>query len=457
MNAIKVSELNKYLKKHISMDYLLSDIEVEGEISNFKLHSNGNMYLSLKDEFSKINAMVYVMDTEGVDFKPKDGDKVLARGSVSLFEKDASIKLFIRSMKLKGLGDLHERYLKLKEKLFKEGLFDEEHKRKISYFPETIGVITSPTGAAVRDIINVLKRRNRSVNIIIYPSLVQGDGASEDLIKGIRYFNNNPVDTIIIGRGGGGYEDLFCFNDEELAREIYNSRIPVISAVGHEIDYVISDFASDLRAPTPSAAAELVSMSTEDLYNRLEQSFNRLNLETVKFLNEKKDALEIQGKYLNEYFDNEVSDRKVQLDNKYYLLNKTFRYKISLESNILEMTVRNLNKKRPDKLIEEKREKLNSIFKKIKISDNVFKKRKELDKARYFLDNNIRYLINEKKTQLSDLKELLKEPEKSTIFIKNSEGKILLKAEDAAVGDNISIIFNDGEISALVKKVVKEW
>lgn len=456
MKAIKVSELNKYLKKHIAMDYILSDIEVEGEISNLKYHTNGNIYLSLKDECSKINAMVYVMDADGIDFKPSDGDKVIAKGSVSLFEKDASVKLFIRSMNLKGLGDLHERFIKLKEKLYKEGLFDDIHKKDIKYFPKEIGVITSPTGAAIRDIINVLKRRNSAVNIVLYPSLVQGDNASENLINGIRYFNENPVDTIIIGRGGGGYEDLFCFNDETLAREIFKSKIPVISAVGHEIDYVISDFVSDMRAPTPSAAAEIVSMSKYDLENRLDQSFNRMNAIMIKLIEDKSTELCDIEKFLNMYLFNEIEKNRKEVSVMFNSINRTVKYKIELEKNLLKLTYKSLLRNNSEKTIAEKRIELENIFKDVNILKRINRDYELLEQYKYLLDRNIKYFISEKKTQLSGLREALNSPVNNRVYIRDTNGKVMLSASDFIIGENINILFDDGEVQALVNKIVKE-
>lgn len=436
MTAIKVHELNKYLKKCISMDYLLTNIEVEGEISNFKYHTNGNMYLSLKDEYAKINAMVYGPDVRSIDFEPKDGDNVLVRGQVSLFDRDASIRIFIREMKLKGLGDLYERYLKLKENLYKEGLFDETNKKEIPYFPKRVGVITAQTGAAVRDIINVLRRRNNAIDIILYPSLVQGEKAAENLIRGVKYFNSskceNPVDLIIIGRGGGGYEDLFCFNDEKLAREIYKSEIPVISGVGHEVDYVISDFVSDLRAPTPSAAAELASMSKYDLLNRLDLSFDRLNSIMLKSLNEKELELVDKNSNIKSIALDRIKFEEKELENNLNMLNKVFKSKLILEKSTVLFAYKNLIRNKPNKII--------------------YEKRRFLENRSDVLNNNILILLNEKKSELFELKDRLTIPNDYTVFIKDINEKPIVSAAELNPGNDFKVIFDDGTVCATVKE-----
>lgn len=476
MGAIKVQELNKYIKKYLSMDYILSDIEVEGEISNFKHHSNGNMYLSLKDEKAKVNGIIYYMDTKNIDFSPQDGDKVIVRGTVSIYERDASLNIYIREMKLKGLGDLHEKFLRLKESLFKEGLFDEDNKKKIPYFPRTVGVITSKTGAAIRDIINVLTRRNNSVNIIIYPANVQGDKASEQLKMGIKYFNENPVDVIILGRGGGGYEDLFAFNDEELAREIYKSNIPIISAVGHEIDFVISDFVSDLRAPTPSAAAEIVTMEKSELINSLNMSVNRMNQKVSKKIETKRSLLDNKKFILDNLLEEKIKDNlellklqkrlldynkptintyKLDLINKDKLLRKSFYNKIKSENNNLKNTFYDLNKAFENKY---KYELLNFSFQGKRLMNNkpyknFYKEKEQLENLKFLLDNNMKYMLNTKKLNLSTARKNLTNPVKSNVLIRDENNNIVSRAKGLKEKDNLRIIFEDGNIETLVNKV----
>lgn len=265
IRALEVTELNEYVKRILNDDPILSNIKVKGEISNFKIHSSGNVYLSLKDEKSKINCMIHRNNFDR-KLDLDNGKKIIAEGYISSYIRDGVYQLYIRKIEIEGQGRLYLEFLKLKEKLQKEGLFNLEHKKRIKRFPEAIGVITSPTGAVIRDIINVVKRRYPKIDIKLYPVLVQGENSVDNLVEGLEFFNeSNNVDTIIIGRGGGSLEELWSFNEEKLARAIFASEIPVISAVGHETDFTICDFVSDMRAPTPSAAAEIATPNLEDL------------------------------------------------------------------------------------------------------------------------------------------------------------------------------------------------
>lgn len=270
--AITVSQLNKYVKAIIENDVNLNDIYVKGEISNFTNHyKSGHFYLSLKDENAVISAVMFKWSAQKVKFKPENGMKVIVHGKVSVFERDGKYQMYIDEMTEDGVGDLHVAYEQLKIKLSALGLFDEGHKKPIPKIPSAIGVVTSSTGAAVRDIMNILKRRFPPAKVILYPVLVQGETAPPQIIKAIEYFNAaKNVDVIIAGRGGGSIEDLWAFNDEKVAYSIYKSEIPVISAVGHEIDFTIADFAADLRAPTPSAAAELAVPDVSELCVKFE-------------------------------------------------------------------------------------------------------------------------------------------------------------------------------------------
>ena len=269
-NPITVTDLNKYIKSKIDSDEMLNNVLVKGEISNFKNHYTGHMYFTLKDENSLIKCVMFKTYTTHLSFMPKDGMKVIILGSVSVFERDGVYQVYAKAIKQDGLGSLYEAYEKLKAKLSAEGLFDEGYKKKIPFMPKTIGVLTSNTGAVIRDIINVSTRRNPKVHIRLYPVPVQGTGAGEKIAEGIEFMNkNNLADVLIIGRGGGSLEDLWPFNEEVVARAIYNSKIPIISAVGHETDFTIADFVADLRAPTPSAAAELAVQNIDDVKSTL--------------------------------------------------------------------------------------------------------------------------------------------------------------------------------------------
>lgn len=265
-----VSQVNEYIKYLIEEEVMLQDIYVSGEVSNFKKHSSGHYYFTLKDKSSEIKAIMFRSYAQKVKFKIENGLKAVVHARISVFEQAGIYQLYVNSIEPEGIGSLNLAYEQLKEKLFKEGLFDDKYKKPLPKFPLKIGVITSPTGAAIKDIINVATRRFPLASIILYPSLVQGEDAPNELISGIDYFNiTNSVDVIIIGRGGGSIEDLWAFNDETLARTIFGSKIPVISGVGHEIDFTICDFVADVRAATPSAAAELATPNLEESISKI--------------------------------------------------------------------------------------------------------------------------------------------------------------------------------------------
>lgn len=283
--AVTVSDLNSYIKDKISQDEALNAVIVKGEISNFKHHYTGHQYFTLKDEKSLIKCIMFKTYAEKMDFEPKDGMKVILFGSVSVFERDGIYQIYAKAMKQDGLGDLYEKYEKLKKDLEEEGLFDNSKKKRIPLMPERIGVLTSKTGSVIRDIINVSTRRNPNVYIRLFPVPVQGTGAAEEIARGIKLMNdNNLADVLILARGGGSLEDLWPFNEEIVARAIYNSKIPIISAVGHETDFTIADFVADLRAPTPSAAAELANPNIDELENKIKLYQNRYKLSLEKKL-----------------------------------------------------------------------------------------------------------------------------------------------------------------------------
>ena len=283
--AVSVSELNLYIKDKIANDEALNAVVVKGEISNFKAHYTGHYYFTLKDEKSLIKCIMFKSYTQSVNFSPKDGMKIIVFGGVSVFERDGVYQIYVKSMVEQGIGDLYAAYEKLKENLEKEGLFDEKHKKQIPLKPNVIGVLTSKTGSVIKDIINVSSRRNPNCYIRLYPVPVQGKGAEFEIAKGIRFMNeNNLADVIILARGGGSLEDLWPFNEEIVAREIFKSKIPIISAVGHETDFTIADFVADLRAPTPSAAAEIANPDVAELKGKIRNLNKRLEISLGKKL-----------------------------------------------------------------------------------------------------------------------------------------------------------------------------
>ncbi|MBO4776275.1 MAG: exodeoxyribonuclease VII large subunit, partial [Lachnospiraceae bacterium] len=252
-----VFQVNTYIHNMFREDYLLSDVSVTGEISNLKFHSSGHIYFTLKDAQSAISCAIFRSSAQKLNIALKDGDKIVAHGSISNYVPSGSVTFNITSVEYEGVGDLTKRFEELKKKLSEQGLFDKEFKKPIPAFPKTIGIVTAPTGAAIRDIISVSKRRNPYISLVLYPALVQGDGAAATIVNGIEVLEKMGVDVIIVGRGGGSLEDLWAFNEEEVAYAIFQCSVPIISAVGHEIDFTISDFTADYRAATPSAAAEI--------------------------------------------------------------------------------------------------------------------------------------------------------------------------------------------------------
>ena len=275
--ALSVSELNEYTRRLLAGDPLLRSLEVSGEISGYKHHYSGHRYFSLKDEKARVQCVMFRQHALGLDFQPADGMRVTVRASASIYPQNGSFQLYVTAMRKAGQGELYIRFEKLKQKLMAEGLFDPARKREIPAMPRTIGVVTSQTGAAIRDIIHVARRRNPNVGIVVSPCAVQGASAAADIVRAIERLNrHNACDVMLVGRGGGSIEDLWAFNEEIVARAIAASRIPVVSCVGHEIDFTISDFVADLRAPTPSAAAELTVPLLDQLQASLSDMLRRL-------------------------------------------------------------------------------------------------------------------------------------------------------------------------------------
>lgn len=256
-NVYSVGQVNRYVKNMFVQDFFLQKIYVKGEVSNCKYHTSGHIYFSLKDETGVLSCVMFAGHRRGLSFRMKDGDRIIAGGAVDVYERDGRYQLYVKEITLEGAGALYERFLQLKAELEDMGMFAEEYKQPIPSFVKKLGVVTAPTGAAIQDIRNISYRRNPYIQIVLYPALVQGDGAAASISRGIRMLDTAGMDVIIVGRGGGSIEDLWAFNEEEVARAIFECRTPVISAVGHETDFTIADFVADLRAPTPSAAAEL--------------------------------------------------------------------------------------------------------------------------------------------------------------------------------------------------------
>ncbi len=309
-----VSELTR--EARMLMESAFPAVWVEGEISNFLAHSSGHMYFSLKDESAVLKCAMFKTENQQLKFSPKDGMKVLCSGRVSIYDKKGEYQLYVQAMEPKGLGALQLAFQQLKEKLQKEGLFDQAHKKPIPFLPRRIGVVTSPTGAAIRDILNISRRRFQNIELIINPVRVQGEGAALEVSGAIKEFNEyGKIDVIIVARGGGSLEDLWSFNEEIVARAIYNSRIPVISGVGHEVDFTIADFVADVRAPTPSAAAELVIPEKEKLLSTIETAYMRLTNAFLHKINMLKQRFkQLKGSYILKQPLNLVLQMKQRID-----------------------------------------------------------------------------------------------------------------------------------------------
>lgn len=325
---LKVSEVNQYIKKLFSSDWILSNLKVEGEISNFKHHYSGHIYFSLKDDKGKMKCVMFKSYNQNLNLKLEDGDKVIVTGYISLYEKEGSYQLYATDIEKSGIGELYEAFEKLKIKLEAEGLFDPISKKQLPTMPKKIGVVTSSTGAAVRDIITVIKRRFPVVDILIYPALVQGIYAADSICEGLNYLNSREdVDLIIVGRGGGSFEELFSFNDERIARTIYSLEKPVVSAVGHETDFTIADFVADLRAPTPSAAAEIVTPEINKLLEQLDEKLNRLVRSMNSVITKNKSKMNFMYNDLRYYGPlNRVRDMMQQQDSLFKRLVLSIKY-----------------------------------------------------------------------------------------------------------------------------------
>ncbi len=397
IKPISVTELNLYIKDKINKDEFLNNVYIKGEISNFKHHYTGHMYFTLKDEKSLIKCIMFKSSTERLNFTPKDGMKVRVFGTVAVFERDGVYQIYCKAMEEDGLGDLYQKYEELKNKLEKKGLFDSIHKKRIPFMPKVIGVLTSSTGSVIRDIINVSTRRNPNVYIRLLPVPVQGSGAEKEIAKAIEIMNEKKLaDVIILARGGGSLEDLWPFNEEIVAEAIYNSNIPIISAVGHETDFTIADFVADLRAPTPSAAAELAVKDMRDI-------------------NEK-------------------------------LMNYNKRYKLALNKKVEFMKLRFekvMNRRaytNPLQRIQDEYVRLDKVMKNIEIS--IIKQEKELRVKTIELITKI--------DSLSPLKILTR-----GYVVAEKEGNIVKSVDDIKLNDDINVTFSDGKVKANVKEILK--
>ena len=394
---ITVGALTRYIKYKFDNDTNLQNIAIKGEISNFKKHSRGHFYFTIKDEESRINAIMFASQTKSVQFEPIDGTKVLVRGRISVFPSTGNYQIYVDEMIEDGVGNLYALYEKLKADLKKEGLFDIEHKKPIPKIPKRIGIITAPTGAAIRDIISTINRRYPLCEVILFPSLVQGKEAKDDIVRNIKLADTYDLDTLIVGRGGGSIEDLWAFNEEIVARAIYECNTPVISAVGHEIDFTIADFVADKRAETPTGAAEIAVPSKADLLKLI----NQLEIRSSKNMN---NILETNKKILD------------RIKSSYILSN-------------------------PMSIYEIKEQKLDNLIDKANTIINVYMNNK---------NNKYSNLIN-KLSVLNPLNTL-----KRGYSITKIDNKVISNIKDVKVNDTLNIKLSNGEIISTVKEIKNE-
>lgn len=411
--SLTVTDINNYIKNIVDGDFFLSNVTLKGEISNLKFHTRGHLYFSLKDENSKINAVMFNYKNLGLNFIPKDGMNVIVKGKVSVFTTGGSYQITVSNMKEDGIGNLYILFEELKRRLEREGLFSPEHKKKLPRIPKKVGVITASTGAAIKDIISTINRRFPLTEIILFPTLVQGVGAKENIVKMINEANESDVDVIILGRGGGSIEDLWAFNEEIVARAIYNSNKPIVSAVGHEIDFTISDFVSDMRAPTPTGAAELVVPSKVEIQSYLNDYKGRI--------------ISVINKKIKSY-----TDTFSKLKSTYILKNPISMYEIDEQKldNMLEKLGSIMTYK-----LEREKSKLNNLSK--MISPNMLNR---LDKEKIKLENI------ETKLKLLNPENILKKGYSLTLV----EGKIVKSINSVKKGSIIDTKFSDGIIKSEV-------
>ena len=442
MNDIKyysITALNRAIKNMFDSKPELSNVYIKGEISNFKHHTRGHLYFTLKDENSRIAAVMFASAASKMNFEPEDGMKVLVCGRVTVYEATGGYQIYVEQMDLDGIGNLYLEYEKLKKKLEEEGLFSLEHKRTIPKYPKRIGIITAPTGAAIRDILSTIKRRYPICETILFPALVQGTGAKESIVEQLSRAQDFDLDVIICGRGGGSIEDLWAFNEEIVARAIYASRIPIISAVGHEIDFTIADFVADLRAPTPTGAAEMAVPNLVDLKTLIEQYKIRMNENIKGIINYNTKRLDsIKESYVlrNPLALYEVKEQKLdtyidRLNN--YMTSKINDYTIRLNNVKNSYVLKN-----PLATYEVKKERIVNLE---KILNKIITNKIDLSKHRYDVIINKLELLN-------PLNILSKGYSLVTL-----DGMVVKDSKELKVDSTINIRMHEGNVKAIVKEI----
>ena len=436
--VLSVTDINRYIKNLFTIDGFLNNVTVKGEISNLKIHGRGHLYFSLKDENSKINCVMFNYAPK-VSFELSDGMSVQVKGRINVYEASGSYQIYVNEMINDGVGNLYQLFEDLKKKLSSEGLFDESHKRKLPRIPKKIGVITAPTGAAVRDIISTINKRYPLCEIKIFPTLVQGDGAKENIVKMIEKANETDVDVIILGRGGGSIEDLWAFNEEIVARSIYNSKIPIVSAVGHEIDFTISDFVADLRAPTPTGAALLVVPDQLEIMRYLNEYKSRITNvinNKLKRLNEKLDAS--ANSFIIKNIMTLYSPKEQKLDILIDKLNNIIDFKIKDNYTKLNHFITKIKSLNTEEKIKHNSEKIKQLEKMVNNA----------------IINIIKFKLN-KLTNIHTKVELLNPRNilNKGYSIVKINNKIIKSKSEVKINDKLDIFLNDGIINSEVKGV----
>ena len=434
-----ITALNKAIKNMFDEKRELNNIHLKGEISNFKHHTRGHMYFTLKDENSQLSAIMFASNASSLKFEPTDGMKVLVSGKVSVYETGGTYQIYVEKMMEDGLGNLYLEFEKLKKKLESEGLFKKEYKKPIPKFPMKIGIITAPTGAAIKDIMSTLKRRFPIAETILFPSLVQGVDAKDDIVKNIKLANTFDLDVIILGRGGGSIEDLWAFNEECVARAIFESKIPIVSGVGHEIDFTISDFVADLRAPTPTGAAELCVPNKDDVILLFEQYNIRLTKSIMTYLDRLYEKLNnLKNSYILKNPNSLYEKQEQYFDNLYERLIMAIKSNIDKNKDRLNTIKNSYVIKNPTMLFVDKIYNYNDLIKRLK--------------------NNINILLDNKKNNYINLLSKLEVLNPITTIkrgysVTKINGKVITKKDDVKKGDTIITSITNANIESIVKDV----
>ena len=437
-NSIPVGEVSRYIRSLVSQDYFLKHLAVSGEVSNLTYHRSGHIYFTLKDEAAALSCVMWAGDRGGLGFRMKEGDKVVVSGSIDVYMPQGRYQLYARKIELQGAGLLYERFLALKAELEETGMFAQEYKRPIPFYVKRLGVVTAPTGAAVQDIRNIAYRRNPYIELILYPALVQGEGAAASIVRGIETLDAMGLDCLIVGRGGGSIEDLWAFNEEEVARAIFACSTPVISAVGHETDTTIADYVADLRAPTPSAAAELAVCEIRDVLDRLQTAEVRLRTEMWERLDEAREHLAVRSRHLRHLSpENQIREKRQRAADLEERL-------ASLAERILEDRKRRLEmlrmqlEDRPAVILQERKHRLEVLRERL-----AGRSREVMKDKRHQLQIRI-----QKWDGLSPLRKL----QQGYAFAADDSGHAVVSIKDVRAGEMLHLEVTDGVIHTEVTR-----